>query len=318
MSDETLAYERDLLVRAARGFYVDDKSKVELAGELGVSRFKVARLLKAAKDGGVVEINVHEGPSLDPLSRDLKQRYGLRHVVVAPEPERVYDWVRWNALGKAAAQLLADIVTEDDILGVGWGRSVQAVLQHLTSMACCPVVQLTGMTGGMEFNSTDLIRRFAAVTRGPAYSLYAPMLLPNKSTVDAVKAKPEIAATFAMHEKITVAMMSVGSWDPPSSQLRAHFTTAEQRMLSRLNVRTEMGNLMLDAKGRLVHHELIDRILAISARSIMKIPNVIAVAGGPQKVLALHLAMSAGYVNSVVTDEQTAKALLKNTFRVRA
>ena len=40
----------------ARRYYLDERSKVEIAEELGVSRFKIARLLEVARDSGLVRI----------------------------------------------------------------------------------------------------------------------------------------------------------------------------------------------------------------------------------------------------------------------
>ena len=51
---------RRLLLAAARRFYLEDRSKVEIAEELGISRFKVARLLEQARETGVVTITLND------------------------------------------------------------------------------------------------------------------------------------------------------------------------------------------------------------------------------------------------------------------
>ena len=42
----------------ARRYYLDGKQKNEIAQELGISRFKVARLLDDARDAGIVDIRI--------------------------------------------------------------------------------------------------------------------------------------------------------------------------------------------------------------------------------------------------------------------
>jgi len=64
LSDEGES-SRHLAARVARGYYVDDRSKVELANELGISRFKVARLLDLARDSGIVTIEIHDEGLID-------------------------------------------------------------------------------------------------------------------------------------------------------------------------------------------------------------------------------------------------------------
>lgn len=63
--------QRRLLVITARRFYLEDRSKTEIAEELGVSRFKVARLLEQARVTGVVTITVHDqnGSPMAPTPR---------------------------------------------------------------------------------------------------------------------------------------------------------------------------------------------------------------------------------------------------------
>ena len=52
-----------LAALVARRYYLDQRSKVEIAGELGLSRFKIARLLDMARDSGLVRIEIGH-PSL--------------------------------------------------------------------------------------------------------------------------------------------------------------------------------------------------------------------------------------------------------------
>src|ERR687894_332315 len=47
-----------LTASVARRYYLDGKSKVEIADELGMSRFQVARLLEAARASGLVRIEI--------------------------------------------------------------------------------------------------------------------------------------------------------------------------------------------------------------------------------------------------------------------
>ena len=50
--------DEELLAQTSRLYYLEDKSKVEIGHLLGISRFKVARLLTAARDRGIVQIAI--------------------------------------------------------------------------------------------------------------------------------------------------------------------------------------------------------------------------------------------------------------------
>ena len=72
-----------LTATVARRYYVDGRSKVEIADELDLSRFKVARLLDLALGTGLVRIEIaHPGEIDVAISSDLRDAYGLQHAVV--------------------------------------------------------------------------------------------------------------------------------------------------------------------------------------------------------------------------------------------
>ena len=59
-------------VVAARRYFLDGASKSEIAEELGISRFKVARLLEAARRDGIVRIEIGTPSDIDvELSTEL-------------------------------------------------------------------------------------------------------------------------------------------------------------------------------------------------------------------------------------------------------
>src|SRR6266487_6220905 len=102
------------LVRAAsiaRRFFIDGRSKSEIAGEFGLSRFKVARILDDARAAGIVRIEIRLPASLDAsLAQGLHEAFGLRHAIVVGTPVEPEAQMR-RQLAHAAAALLKEIVT---------------------------------------------------------------------------------------------------------------------------------------------------------------------------------------------------------------
>src|SRR4051812_42579896 len=69
-----------LTASIARRYYLDGRSKVEIAEEFGLNRFKVARLLEAARESGLVRIEIRHPGELDvELSGRLQERFALQH-----------------------------------------------------------------------------------------------------------------------------------------------------------------------------------------------------------------------------------------------
>jgi DNA-binding transcriptional regulator LsrR (DeoR family) len=300
-----------LALEVARRYYTLQQNKVEIAAALDVTRFKVARLLQQCLDNGIVHVTITPpGPGGSDIEQLLRTEYDLQHVVVVDPPLHEPEPLARKRLGEAAAGLLMRLVTERDVVGFGWGRTMQATADAVTALPSCPIVQLGGMAGNLAENSTELVRRLAAVSRGKAYPLYAPLLLPDGDTREGLLRQQGIAATVKRFADVTVAVVAVGSWDPPNSQLRTALSAAEQRRLTQLGVRAEVCAALLDDNGEPLADSVTDRMLAIGAGQLRRIPTVIAAAGGESKVLAIRSVLLGRLATSLVTDRQAAQKLL--------
>jgi DNA-binding transcriptional regulator LsrR (DeoR family) len=110
----------------ARLFYLENKSKIEIAEEFGITRFKVARMLESAIRDGLIRLEIRLPAELDAdLSDALRTRFGLTHAIVftlpAQGPGGEGPAAVTHRLGAVAADLLTEIVTEGDVLGLVWG-----------------------------------------------------------------------------------------------------------------------------------------------------------------------------------------------------
>src|SRR3954447_18794383 len=77
-----------LTATVARRFYLEGVSKSDIATELGLSRFKVARMLDWARASGLVRIELITPGEINlDLSVELRAAHGLRHCVVIDAPE---------------------------------------------------------------------------------------------------------------------------------------------------------------------------------------------------------------------------------------
>src|ERR687892_2728376 len=95
-----------LTATVARRYYLDGASKSDIAAELGLSRFKVARMLERARASGLVRIELDTRGEIDlDLSVRLRAAHGLRHCVVIDAPDD-NDVLLRGALARAAAELL--------------------------------------------------------------------------------------------------------------------------------------------------------------------------------------------------------------------
>ena len=135
-----------LLADVARRFYLLDETKSQIADALGISRFKVARLLTEAKETGVATIEIHDGSPISPnLAPCLRDHLKLKDVIITPSC-RDMDTER-DSMGRAGARYLCDRLHEGQVVGFSWGRTLMPIATHVHDMPRATFVQLTGVVG---------------------------------------------------------------------------------------------------------------------------------------------------------------------------
>jgi DNA-binding transcriptional regulator LsrR (DeoR family) len=301
-----------LTASVARRYYLDGKSKIEIADEFKLSRFKVARLIDNARASGMVRIEISHPGTIDvALSDRVRSRFALQHAVIVDTPDDEDTLLRQH-LGAAAADLLAEIVTTEDVLGLAWARSVSAMTAALTRLATTPVIQLTGALPqpDMEDNCVHLVRQAARASGGPAYFFHAPLLVPNAATARTMRRQPEIARAFAHFGSVTKAVVGVGRWAPGLSTIYDAADHRDRDQLRQLGTFADISGVAVDLQGQPVHGGLTDRMIGISAAQMQAIPEVIAIAYGVAKAPAVGAAIRSGLVNGLVTHSTLAAALL--------
>ncbi|OON81681.1 hypothetical protein B1H18_05890 [Streptomyces tsukubensis] len=311
-----------LAASVARRFYLENQSKVDIAGEFGISRFKVARLLDAAVTRGIVRIDITVPVEIDaPLARTLAARFGLSHCVVvnlagsdggsaAPRDQRhVHRW-----LGTAAARLLTEITRDGDVLGLDGSRQAEAVSEAVGRLPSCEVVQLTGVRGPDLANDSAVaaVRRTAEAGGGRAFPLHAPFVLPDARTAALFRSQPATTETLDRFGWVTKAVVGVGAWDATPATVYDASTERERDTYRALGACAEVAGHLLDPAGRVIPTELDARTISMSAGQLREVPELIGLCGGARNADALLAVLNSGLLTGVVVDATAARRLLRS------
>ncbi len=303
-----------LALTVARRYYLDGHSKGEIAGELGISRFKVARLLDQAHADGLVEIkfNIPDRPFDIDLSARLAGACNLRHAIVVPVGEDNPE-VLIATLGQAAATFLKETVDSTQIVGLAWTRVLPEIGAQLDSMTARAVVQLCGAipAGPAGLTSIDAVRDIARKADCPARMYYAPLVATDKAAAEGIRRQPDVLAAMDLISSVSKAIIGIGAWDKELSTVAASLSEPEQMRIAAKGVVAEIaGSITLNAEGRFVRIELSDRVIGIQAEQLLAIPDRIGIAFGTRKLEAISAAMRGGYINSLITHSEVAELLI--------
>ena len=298
----------ELAARAARRYYLNDVSKVDIAAELGVSRFKVARLLELARTEGIVTIKVHDPRGVDPeLSESLRAALGIRHALVldtAPQPR--------TQVGALAAEYLGSTVVAGATVGLAWSRSTQALVEHLHDLPPCTIVQLCGVIPqamGEEHN-VELVRRAAQNVGATAVTFYAPLVVPDATTAATLRRQPGIADALRHCDHLSVAVIAVGQWAPGESTVHDALPARQQALFAKRGAIAESCGMLVAADGRPLRDGLQKRTIAATEAQLRRADDVVALANEPHRAPAVRALTRRGLVSTLITHRAVAERLL--------
>lgn len=308
-----------LIVKVARLYHEGGLRQPEIATRLNMSQSRVSRLLKEATQVGVVRTVVVDPPgSFTEVEERVRDTYGLRDVVVTGVDDDESGLL--SALGAAGARYLESTMLPTDRVGLSsWSTSLLAVVDAMsprTTRSAKSIVQLLGGVGDprAQVSATRLAERLAQVTGGEVNYFPAPGVVSSPQVRDSLMADPHIAAVRDSWAHLTMALVGIGNVQP-SPLLVSSGNTLSATDLAGLSAQGAVGDVCLnfyDAAGQQVDNDLHDRTLGIDAATLKKIPRRIGVAGGHSKFAAIRGALLGGWCDVLITDVNTARALISS------
>ena len=291
-------------------------SHTEIAANLGISRFQVARLLRAALDAGYVSVNILEPERWhSDLEAELEERLGLKAVIIV-DGEDVDEPELQLRVADAAGRFLLEQALDGAVIGISLGETVQRLVAQLPARipAKAEVVQLIGGRGGItsEVSSItlaiDLARRFGTAP----HLLFAPAVV-DSAQRQVLLAHDDLRATFDKFTRLDIAVLGVGSLtDAATSRLRYGGViddTLHGDLIQRGAVADVLSYVLTD-RGEVLGSGLEDRTISLGLDDLRRTPHRIGVASGCRKSRAVRAAIASGLVNILVTDSQIGSALI--------
>lgn len=305
-----------LLVQVARLYFDERLTRIDIGDRLSISRFKVARLLDEAIATGVVRIELDSAASIDlNRSSELERRFGLKLALVADGPDAGADEGR-RFLAVMAGRLTVDLLRDDDVVGISWGRTMAAVAESLPvrQEGGVRVVEVAGGSPmfGAEDNPHEVSRLFARRLGAEHHPLFAPALVESAAVRDALLAEPALAPTVRLWDRVSLALVGVGSLAPGAREARSSVAGSWSSTDGQTDDEggAPVGETMLHAfraDGTSVPPA--GYPVAMSLDQLRAVDRVIVVAGGAAKAAAIRAVLKGEIADILVTDVAAARVL---------
>lgn len=297
-------------------YYEQGLTQQQISARLNMSRIKVSRLLKQARDEGIVRFRIKFSGYFPDLEQQLEEQYSNVQFRITSSIDGT-DATTIESLGATCAEFLSERLQGDDIVAVGWGRTLMATANHLE--AATPDVTFVPIIGGhsavgMHMHANSVAAAMARNAAAKSLSILAPALANSVQERDTLIATPVVGDVISTAKHASMCVFSVGSPSYERSAMgAAHYHSEEDASLLIQNSAVcDVASISyFDAAGQQVGNEISARAVSLSEDELRAIPQRICVAGGAPKHEALRVAIKLGLPTVVITDEVAARALLE-------
>ena len=308
----------DELTELAKLYHIDGLTQEELAQRFDVSRVKIGRLLKRAVSEGIVEICVrlsHPPDRTAALEKALIQRFGIKRAIISVD-HRDAERQR-ELLAGLVARYLDQTLSDTSVVAVGMGRNVSTVPSQVVARQhrhCSFVCAIGGSyRGGEAMNADQTCRRFAERFGGESVTLYAPAIVANRDTRDALMANDTVRQSLTRAQQADVALVGVGDILEDSNMVRMGWFTPQEIAEARLSgtVGDMMGYDFIDMHGRPSETPMQGRVIGLTITDLARIPDVVAIASENTKAAGILGALRTGVIDTLATSVTNAHTILR-------
>ena len=305
-----MQFGSDLPLWTAWLYYEEGLKQDEIAVRLGISRASVFNLLQKARDEGVVTITI------DPtrleradLSIELCEKAGLKECFVLPSNgpgAPLYD-----RIGRLGARILEQRISDDDVIGVAWGRTVLALSKALSpaNMPGVTVAQVTGSSiATYDFSPELCTSNIAARLNARCVNLHAPGVVSTADMKTLLMQEPIVAQHFRLLRQCTKTLFGVTALSGPTLLEDSGVMTDE--LLGEYRMKGGVGfasGYFFDDRGEVIRTGFDDRHLVMPLEDFMHVEDRICIGGGPEKTNAIVGMLSAKIATILITDQDTAR-----------
>jgi len=249
------------------------------------------------------------------LSAILKNKLNLDHVIVIPGQYSNPELLR-RALAFKAAEYISQTIKSNDIVGIGWGRTLYMISDIIKPEKNVENVLFIPLLGGIgqvdpSFQVHIIAQEFSKTYNGKLIQYHMPGLVKDKELREKLLQTENAKEILSHWEKLNKVIIGLGEAPFEKDVLTStYFSDAEKEDLAKNGAIGDICMRYFDISGKPVNY-LNQEIMSIDLNILQGIPEVIAIAGGIKKTDVIIGASNGKYIKTLITDELTANSILR-------
>ncbi|MDF1489315.1 sugar-binding transcriptional regulator [Tessaracoccus caeni] len=310
--------DQQLLIDAARMYYVEGLDQGQVGRRLGLSRSGVSRILAKARELGVVQVRIigdeHVSRNRD-LERALVRKFGLREALVA---ETSSESASLRAVGQLASQVFTRRSATATRIGLSWGFTVGQLVEAIPQVTLRSATKLTPLVGGMPLLDTgpsgnSYIQTLAEKCGVSAERFDAPAVVESAATFHAMMSESTVRGALARARDCDLAFVGIGSFGVQTSKQTVdamHLTEAEWSEVLRAKPVGDLAGRLFDIEGNPLGPPASERVIGTDIDEIREMQIATGLAAGKEKAPGVLGALRTGAFDILVVDEALAATVL--------
>lgn len=313
--------ENRFLFRMAQMYYEENMTQNEIAKEFDMNRSSVSRYLKRMREKGIVKITIdYSIVSNIEMAERIKEKFNMKEVIVVKSESHESSNDKLKNMGKAAADFMDEILTDNDVVGFSWGRSLSFMVDEihtnksLKNAAFIPLIG--GPLGSLEsrYHVNNITFSAAEKYKSASFMVDLPAIFRNKDARTYFTNSEHYKEMKALWDKTTVAFVGIGSLEISNSLVFKNFYGEEFRKeVVKSKAAGDVLSQFYDIDGGLVETELNDRLIGKDIKGLRHLKYSVGIAESPEKVKGIIGALNGNYINVLVTTEETAVSILEQS-----
>lgn len=292
-------------------YYEEDKNQSEIARIFGISRPLVSRMLKEARELGIVRIEIgspEEGSQA--LLNRLCSLFSIRGGVLVPNGGD--DVVTNSRIVKAALQYMQNLGQKN--YGLGWGHIIGTLITEMESHepyenlagSVCPLMGNSEVSN-RNYHSNELVRIFSAKTNARPEYLYAPAFVMTQQELLQFQMLENYHTILHAWDELDVAIVNVGNY-PSTPDFASEARYGD--ILKKNHAVARILNYFCDEQGKIFYSDK-DYAIRIALETLKKTRYVIGICSSHISEKAITGALRTGYINYLIAPEQQVKRVVQ-------
>jgi deoxyribonucleoside regulator len=301
------------LERVARMYYVLELTQQEIADILGIGRATVTRALDEARKRRLIHFQI--GSPMDmsrctAVEKRMLDYFPLKECVVFDLSDELHSFET------LACAYLDSVLPFEGAVGLGWGKTLLSVGQHLHLAEDRPNLQLVQITGSSGLDesiipTSSIVQSWSQSLRSKSLLFPAPAIAKDPKLKELIMQDPSIQRVLETIRGVSVAVVGIGHMGLVSPTFSSY---DDENFAKEIEASNCKGNVLLhfyDIDGHPCKEMLSTRLVGVSRHDYLNIPLRIGLAYGRDKLAAITGALRGNLVNILLTTRDTAEGLLE-------